>query len=110
VSDESYDDKYSGIVGTNKVAFSINGKGYVATGGSGTTGDGVWEYDPSTDLWQQKTSFEGSPRMEAVGFVLGTNAYVTIGRDGSYYFEDLWGFGPGSAQGTLSKQGFLVSP
>jgi N-acetylneuraminic acid mutarotase len=110
VSDESYDDKYSDIVGTNKVAFSISGKGYVVTGGSGTTGNSVWEYDPSTDLWQQKTSFEGTSRMEAVGFVLGSYTYVSTGRNGSYYFDDLWGFGPGAEQGTLSKQGFIVSP
>ena len=110
VSDESYDDEYSDIVGTNKVALSISGKGYVVTGGSGAAGGSVWEYDPSTDLWQQKTSFEGTSRMEAVGFVLGSYGYVATGRNGSYYFDDLLGFGPGSTQGTIGKQGFIVSP
>ncbi len=53
-SDDDYDDDYSAIVGTNKVAFSLNGKGYVATGGKGTVGTSVWEYNPDSDLWVAK--------------------------------------------------------
>src|SRR3972149_1901515 len=46
VTEEDYDDDYTSITGTNKVAFSINGKGYIATGGAGTAGTAVGEYDP----------------------------------------------------------------
>ena len=53
-SDEDYDNDYRNIVGNRKVAFAINGKGYIATGGQGTYGTIVWEYDPSTDLWDEK--------------------------------------------------------
>ncbi len=96
VSDEDFDDDYTTIKGINKVAFAVNGKGYIAMGGEGTAGSIVWEYDPVTDLWEQKTTFEGSGRIDAVAFVVGSRAYVTTGRNGSYYFDDLWAFDPDS--------------
>ena len=37
--------------------YSINGKGYLATGGQ-TTGQDVWEYDPATDLWKEKSNLK----------------------------------------------------
>jgi len=93
-SNDSYDNKYTSIVGSNKVAFTVNGKGYVATGGQGTTGTNVWEYDPVNDLWTAKTAFEGAARYEAVGFAIGSRGYVTTGRTSSLYMEDLWAFDP----------------
>jgi hypothetical protein len=110
-SDDSYDDDYSGIVGTNKVSFTINGKGYLGTGGSGTVGSTVWEYNPATDLWLQKTSFEGSARIEAVGFSIGNIGYITTGRNSSYYFDDLWGFAPETASANIHSQSTeIVAP
>ena len=102
-SDEDYDDDYTSIIGINKVAFSINGKGYVATGGTGTAGTNVWEYNPISDLWEQKTSLEASGRIEAVGFSIGDLGYITTGRNGSYYFDDMWGFEPKVEQKDLDK-------
>lgn len=92
-SNEAYDDNYTTIKGTGKVGFAINGKGYLATGGQ-TTGTDVWEYDPQTDLWKPKTSFEGTARSNAVGFVIGNRAYLTTGKSSGYYFDDLWAFDP----------------
>ncbi len=92
VSDDDYDDDYY-IVRIEAVGFSVGSLGYVATGGAGTVGNDVWEYDPSKDIWEQKTSVEGSSRIEAVGFGIGDRGYVTTGRSSStYYFDDLWGF------------------
>jgi N-acetylneuraminic acid mutarotase len=102
-TDDDYDDDYTSIVGINKVAFSINGKGYVATGGQGSAGSDVWEYNPISDLWQQKTSLEASGRMEALGFSIGDLGYVVTGRNGSYYFDDIWGFQPNVEQIDLDK-------
>ena len=62
--------------------------------GQGTTGTIVWEYDPVTGLWESKTGFEGSARIEPVAFTIGDRAYVTTGRSGSYYFDDIWAFDP----------------
>ena len=93
-SDEAFDDDYTSIKGTGKVAFALNGKGYIATGGEGSAGNTVWEYDPVNDLWKQKTSFEGTGRVDAVVFVIGERAYITTGNSSSYYFDDIWGFDP----------------
>ena len=93
VSNETYDDNYSTIKGTGKVGFTINGKGYLATGRM-TTGAEVWEYDPVTDLWSEKSNFEGSTRSDAVGFAIGNRGYVTMGKSSAYYFDDIWAFDP----------------
>ena len=110
VSDESYDNDYSDITGMNKVAFSINGKGYIATGGAGSAGTSVWEYDPVSDLWNKKTSFESTGRTEAVGFSIGDYGYVTTGMNSGYYFDDLWGFKPNDKQQSNNNAESPVSP
>jgi N-acetylneuraminic acid mutarotase len=92
-SDETYDDKYITIKGTGKVGFTVNGKGYLATGGQ-TTGVETWEYDPGTDLWKEKSNFEGTIRTDAVGFAIGSRGYLTTGKSSSYYFDDIWAFDP----------------
>ncbi|MGB8492147.1 MAG: galactose oxidase, partial [Bacteroidales bacterium] len=94
--DETFDDKYTTIVGTGKVGLSIGGKGYLATGGQ-TSGVETWEYNPAQDLWTEKTNFEGSARTDAVGFVLDNRGYVTTGKSSNYYFDDIWGFDPNAA-------------
>ena len=93
LSDEAYDDDYLTIKGTGKVGFAVNGKGYLATGGQ-TTGVEVWEYNPATDLWTEKTNFEGTIRSDAVGFAIGNRGYLTTGKSASYYFDDIWAFDP----------------
>lgn len=92
-TNEIFDDKYLTITGIGKVGFSVNGKGYLATGGQ-TTGVECWEYNPTTDLWLEKTSFEGSLRSDGVGFAIGSRGYVTTGRSGTFYFDDIWAFDP----------------
>jgi N-acetylneuraminic acid mutarotase len=108
-SDDDYDDDYTSIIGTNKVAFSIDGKGYITTGGQGTIGTTVWEYEPVSDLWTLKTSLEASGRTEAVAFSIEDVGYVVAGRNGSYYFDDLWGFEPNAEQIDLDKI-FILAP
>lgn len=93
ISDEDYDDDYD-IIRTEAIAFAINGFGYLATGGQGSIGIDVWEYDPINDLWEEKTSLETTARMEAVGFAIGNRGYISTGRSSSYRFDDLWGFDP----------------
>ena len=78
--------------------FSVYGKGYVVTGGEGSAGTTVWEYNPTSDLWSQKTSLEASGRIEAVGFSIQDVGYITTGRTGSVYFDDIWGFDPVATQ------------
>ncbi|MFT3739465.1 MAG: kelch repeat-containing protein [Breznakibacter sp.] len=97
VSDESYDDDYE-IVCSGAVSFTMGGRGYVATGGAGSAGYRTWEYNPTTDLWVEKSNFEGSPRLSAVGFSINDQGYVATGRSSGYYFDDVWSFHPNDEQ------------
>jgi len=74
--------------------FVINGKGYVLLGTRATLDASVWEYNPATDNWTQKNSFEGSVRDSAVGFALGNYGFVATGRSSTLRFDDLWMFDP----------------
>src|SRR5690349_20271579 len=42
------------------------------------------------NVWIQKTDFPGGARFDATGFVIGDNIFVTCGRNGSNYYNDLW--------------------
>jgi len=92
-SSDSYDDAYA-IVRANGVGFSSSDKGYVALGTNGSILNNVWEYDPSTDLWTQKTGFEGTARTSAVAFSLNNRLFITTGQNSTYSFDDLWEFKP----------------
>ncbi len=83
----TFDDGYTNIVRAHGVGFielgtSIGDKGYV-TLGSLNNGDVVftWEYDFATDLWTEKTPYEGTARTGAVGFSLQnqTRGFVATG-------------------------------
>lgn len=90
--DDGYDDDYT-IYRYDAATFIMDGKGYVTTG-YGTNSSETWEYEPSTDRWEQKTNFEGTSRNGAVGFTLNNQGYVTTGGNGSYSFRDIWKLSP----------------
>ena len=94
-TDESFDDDYTTLVRTNAVAFAVNGKGYLATGTNNSAVSNVWEYNPSTDVWTEKTSFPGGVRTSAVAFGIGNYGYVTSGMNTlSYFYGDIAKFDP----------------
>ncbi len=84
------------------VGFSVEGKGYVGTGkrvGNDINPDIIyddfWEYNPSTNNWTQKNSFDGGQRFWAAGFAIDTLGYITTGQDGSANrYKDLWAYNP----------------
>ncbi|WP_445958055.1 Kelch repeat-containing protein [Yeosuana sp.] len=84
------DDSSYSIVRSNAVGFTIDGLGYIATGYNGGAVATLWEYDPSTDLWENITSLEGSVRQDAVSFSTGYKGFVLFGRSGSYYLDDIY--------------------
>jgi len=54
-----------------------------------------WEYNPSTDKWQQKTDFPGGKRMAAVSFVLNDKGYLGSGlMDAFTPTNDFWSYDP----------------
>ena len=68
---------------SSAVAFTINGKGYVALGRDsfGTSLRDCWEFNPTTENWTQKNSFPGTARVKATAVVVGNKAYVGLGFD-----------------------------
>jgi N-acetylneuraminic acid mutarotase len=75
--------------------FVVNGHAYLCGGTYSSILSNVWEYDVATDLWTEKTSFEGTARDAAVSFAVGSKGYITTGRNGSSLrFDDLWSFDP----------------
>lgn len=92
--DETYNDDYV-IVRSNASAFSMNGLGYLACGGSAKT---IWEYDPSLDVWTEKTPLEGSGRSDAIGVNINERGFVLLGKSGSSYYDDVWEFKPQDEQ------------
>jgi len=89
------------------VAFSINGLGYV---GLGATHDGswiylhdLWQYNPSTNSWVQKTNFPGGAGIAAIAFVIDNKAYVGTGSSPGTSGTDFWEYTPDST-GTLVEE------
>lgn len=95
LTDLDDDDEDIYLLRSGASCFSIGSKGYLTFGNDGT-GDNetVWEYNPITDQWDQKTSFEDTPRENAVVFYDGNKAYIALGKYGSLYLDDTQEFFP----------------
>lgn len=87
------DDDYA-IVRYGAVGFSMNNRGFIATGTAGSITNTVWEYVPGSDVWIERTALEGSSRTDALAITVNNRAYITVGRNGSSYWDDLWEFKP----------------
>lgn len=87
------DDDYS-IARSNASSFTVNGLGYIACGSNNGATSTIWEYDPSTDTWEIKTSFEGVTRIDGIAFSNSTRAFVGLGRTGTLYLDNLSEFFP----------------
>ncbi|WP_405383216.1 Kelch repeat-containing protein [Maribacter sp. LLG6340-A2] len=87
------EDDYA-ISRSNAVGFTLNGYGYIACGELNGATNTVWEYDPISDEWEQKTSFEGATRQDAIAFSNGSRAFIGMGRTGSLYLDNLDEFFP----------------
>ncbi|GAB4395242.1 MAG: hypothetical protein OHK0053_01320 [Microscillaceae bacterium] len=93
---DAEDDYNQDIQRAYGIGLGIGNKGYVMAGNRGAALSSTWEYDPVSDIWEQKTSFEGLARTEAVGFVMDEVGYIALGRNGLQRFDDLWAFYPNS--------------
>ncbi|WP_422349772.1 Kelch repeat-containing protein [Flagellimonas sp.] len=95
------------------VGFSINGKGYIATGFRDQPPllSDVWEYNPINDSWTQKTSLpQGMERYSSFGFSLKGKGYLGMGIDEEdNLLKDIWEFDPmenGGAGSWIKKSDF----
>ena len=91
---DEYNEDYQ-IIRANASSFVMNSLGYVVCGDNSTT---VWQYNPGTDLWTEKTALEASGRIDAIGLAINNKGYVMLGRSGTSYFDDLWEFKPNDEQ------------
>lgn len=81
-----------GLERGSATGFAINTKGYICLGQGQTNPyfNDLWEYDDVSKSWAQKANFIGSARSQAVGFVIGNNAYVGTGQDGNGLTNDFY--------------------
>ncbi len=96
-SDESYYDEFASAVKRHDAtAFVIDNKAYLLNGynSSGSLDRSCYVFDPSDFSWDNRTSFEGSARNLAVGFVLEGKAFTGTGQSGTSRFDDIWQFHP----------------
>lgn len=89
-----YNEDYA-VIRANASSFVMNNLGYVFCGDNSTT---VWQYNPVTDFWTEKTSLEASGRIDAIGFAINNRGYVMLGRSGTSYFDDMLEFKPNDEQ------------
>jgi N-acetylneuraminic acid mutarotase len=80
-SSDAFDDGYTNILRNNAASFVIGDKAYISTGeNSGVNYTFTWEYDFATDLWTEKSPFEGPATTGAVGFNVMGRGYIATGR------------------------------
>jgi len=91
-----WDDDYTNIARKFPLAIVIGDKAYMTCGSNraGSLLSETWEYDFATDLWDQKSDFEGVTRTAGVAFSMGTKGYILTGRSSSYQFDDAWQYFP----------------
>ena len=108
--------KWSAIADVNNndiwaaVGLTINGKGYVITGGNGfgNSTRQVYEYDPANNWWTEKQYFEGTARIYATGFTIGSKGYIGTGYDNQNDlnpFKDFWEYDPTDISNGLDFRG-----
>lgn len=92
--DDYYDEFKVGVFRHDAVALVIGPYAYIVGGvaSSGATDRSVYQYNSQTGEWDDRTSFEGSARSLAVGYVLGEQAFVGTGQNGTSRYDDLWEF------------------
>ncbi|MCZ8214979.1 MAG: IPT/TIG domain-containing protein, partial [Cyclobacteriaceae bacterium] len=88
---------FPGAARSKFVTLVINSKAYIITGTIGNQYTAtnnlneVWEFDPSTKSWTQKSNFPGGARYGAFGFVINEYGYVGAGVYGNYTPKyDFW--------------------
>jgi hypothetical protein len=85
------------------ICFVLNNKAYITTGTPpgemyGDTAyytNDLWEYDPQSDCWTQRSCFPGLEKTRSTGFSLGSYGYIFIGifwdySKGRIYDRSVW--------------------
>ncbi len=99
-SSQTYDDNYTNIERDNGVGFVIGDSAFITTGENGGLSTATWGYSFATDTWVPRSPFQGTARQGALGFALKGYGYITTGKSGTAYFDDLIQFDPNKALNT----------
>jgi N-acetylneuraminic acid mutarotase len=91
---DNYSDFKAAVKRSNAVAFAFKDKAYIALGASPSLTLTIYECDPSTYRWTQKSNFEGSIRQNAIWFITNHKAFVGTGETRSSYYDDVWEWRP----------------
>ncbi len=91
-----YEEFKSAVHRYDASTFTIGDRGYIVGGitSTGSASGTVYEFNATTGIWDEKTSFEGSSRSLAVAFVLEGRAFLGTGQNGSSRYDDVWEFKP----------------
>jgi len=84
------------------VAFTIGEKGYIGTGtGNGYLND-FWEYNPTSNSWNQKSDFIGGQRREGFSFTINEKGYIGAGFNTTTFSaaNDFYEYNPANDQWT----------
>lgn len=95
---------FMGIPRAGAIAFSINGYGYLGATGiyDSSTIPGyfypsdMWQYNPQSNVWIQKSPFPGSGRYYTVCFTINSKAYVGLGTSDGIAdpLNEMWEYDP----------------
>ncbi|MEQ8907697.1 MAG: kelch repeat-containing protein [Vicingaceae bacterium] len=74
-------------------AFSSDSLGYIFGGYASVFLNDLWQYDPQTDSWTQKTTLPSTPRSGAASFVIDSIAYILGGKNqNNQALDEVWAY------------------
>lgn len=78
--------------------FAANGMGYVLCGkiGNSNYSNQLWQFNPATNSWLQKTNFPGGTRYSMSAFVVNGRCFAGLGTDENILQADWWEYIPSS--------------
>lgn len=78
--------------------FTANGMGYVLCGklGNSSYSNQLWQYNPTSNTWLQKTNFPGGTRYSMSAFVVNGRCFAGLGTDENILQNDWWEYIPSS--------------
>ncbi len=90
---------FPGTPRIDAVAFALGENGYIGTGKDiDSVRTDFWRYNPFLNKWDERASYEGAARYEAVGAGLEVNndfrGFIGTGWNGAEYFSDFWHYRP----------------
>jgi len=90
--------------------FSINGKGYITVGFTGSSyPTSTFEFDPLTNNWISKAAFPTTGRQDVFSFEINNQGFVFGGYGSNAYINTLYRYDPGNdawnLQSTLPSSG-----